>query len=220
VSPRQITVSPWLCACSRQDAEPSQRAPLVKSLRGSPRRSLFSTSATPLRSKRRRRLIVGTVRPGREAAWPGQSLSTRAKGLFAHVRALRPGGDEIMFFGPDGVLAETPVSVREPPGADSVTSIVYNWAQESAQLVLADASGATQRSQTVAAHGTTCWVTPLSDSLRYTVVFSPPSAPGGALWVSRGTLLFSHTVQVQVFDTIPGGPLAIWGLNPDPGKGC
>ncbi len=118
----------------------------------------------------------------------------------------------------------TSVSVLEPPSADTLVSRVSNQMPDSASITLEDANGIVQRTQTVAGHGSTCWVTPLSDSVRYSAfVHSPsgPTAPGGTL-VSHQSLMLTHSWVVTVGDTGTAPALAAIvhaiGMNGD--RGC
>jgi hypothetical protein len=141
-----------------------------------------------------------------------------------HVTALRPGGAAIVLsqVGDDGALGQTNVAVFEPPGADSVVTIIRNRFGDSARVMLQDATGAVQRSQTVAAGDSTCWVTPLSDSVRYSAVVYVPSPAGpdsaAAGWI---TLAFNHTFQIVIYEYTPSVPAwAPFYVSPDPGTGC
>ena len=124
---------------------------------------------------------------------------------------------------PDESYAATTAGVLEPPGADSVVTILRNGTRDSVHVILEDANGIVQRSGTVPAADSTCWVTPLSDSLRYSaVVYVPP--PGGpdsatAPWISN--LQYTHTLRIHfIYDSasVPGWEPT--GVSPDPGKGC
>jgi hypothetical protein len=141
------------------------------------------------------------------------------------VTALRPGVAQVGLSAhhSEAALGFTYLYVLEPPGADSVVSMIQNVSGDSARLVMADASGATQRSQTLVGHDSTCWVTRLSDSVRYSVAFYPPGpAPSAAVWVTHSALSHTHTWQVVVADSLPrgGSPITASGSNPDPGEGC
>ena len=148
--------------------------------------------------------------------------------ISGHVTALRPGGGLITLAQagvPDATLGQTTVGVYEPPGADSVITIVRNYTGDSAWVVLLDAGRTLQRSQTVVPRDSACWVTPLSDSVQYSVTIRPSPPPPGsdsgmARWVP---LAFTHTWSITINPiTSPNATVTVilGGVSPDPGTGC
>ena len=136
-------------------------------------------------------------------------------GIVVSPRDGAPGG------GP--VLGMTSASVLEPTGADTLTSFVANLAADSATVTLYDANGALLRSATLPVHGVACWVTPLSDSIRYSAQVYLPGHSGatslGAKWVVRKALASTHTWRVTIDPQSSGLPtLDIAGISPD--RGC
>ncbi len=105
--------------------------------------------------------------------------------MSGRVTALRPGGGAILL-SPVGtynaVLGSTNAGVLYPPSADTIVTIIRNHIGDSAWVVLQDATGAVQQSQTVGPRDSTCWVTPLSDSVRYSVTIRPPPLPLTQAW--------------------------------------
>jgi len=143
----------------------------------------------------------------------------------SRLTAVRPGTAQIMVMpaGAFRVLGTTFASVLEPPGADSLISLVENNTPDSATVVLEDANGAVLRSVTLAATSSTCWNTALSDSVHYSAqVYFPaqPSAtPIGAKWVVHVALAVSHTWTVAIDPQTSGLPtLDLAGVTPD--RGC
>ena len=142
-----------------------------------------------------------------------------------HMTAVRPGLG-LIYLSQTGVsdaaLGATDIGVFEPPGADSVVTIIRNRFGDSARVMLQDANGALQRSQTVAAGDSTCWVTPLSDSVRYSaVVYVPPPTGPDSAAAGWTTLKYLHTFQIVISAYSPSVPT--WepmAVNPDPGTGC
>jgi hypothetical protein len=147
--------------------------------------------------------------------------------MTGHMTALRPGSGAIVLLQvgvTDAALGSAGPYVFEPPGADSVVTIIRNRFGDSARVTLRDANGTLQRSQTVAAGDSTCWVTSLSDSLRYSAIVyvPPPTGPDSASagWITASALAYTHTFQIVVY---PGGSGPAWqtvGVSPDPGTGC
>jgi hypothetical protein len=144
-----------------------------------------------------------------------------------HLTAVHPGLGAIFLSqkGDSRALGQTSVGVFEPAGADSVVTIIRNGFTDSVRVMLQDANGALQRSQTVAVGDSTCWVTPLSDSLRYSAVayVRPPAGPDSAAaqWITQSTLAYLHTFRIQVYSDAPAVPA--WeplAVSPDPGTGC
>jgi hypothetical protein len=156
--------------------------------------------------------------------WWSASSSEIAIDSRGHVTAVRPGSGIIALsqFGDSGALGQTDDGVYEPPGADSVVTIIRNRFEDSVRVALQDANGALQRSQTVAAQDSACWVTPLSDSLRYTVLIYVPGTDSGARWLAHSALLFNHRWIVAVYHsgTLPSWTWSVFGVSPDPGTGC
>ncbi len=127
--------------------------------------------------------------------------------------------------GPGGgrVLGTTVASVLEPPGADSLISLVANLTSDSATVVLNDATGTTLRTVTLRAQGVTCWNTPLSDSMPYSAAVYLPGQSGatslGAKWVVHRAFASTHTWQVHIDPQSSGLPtLDLAGVQPD--RGC
>ena len=153
-------------------------------------------------------------------AWPEGIVTIDS--TTGRLTALRPGLGMIFRSqkGDSGALGGTRVGVFEPPGADSVVTIIRNRTGDSAWVVVEDASGTTQRAQTIGPHDSTCWVTPLSDSVRYSVTIRPPPQPVGSDstmvgWLTHLALEFDHAWFIGV----SSGSVGIYGQNPDPG-GC
>jgi hypothetical protein len=153
--------------------------------------------------------------------WDGGQGVVAIDATTGHLTALRPGLAFIyMLDGDAGAGASTSVGVYEPPGADSVTSVIMNHAPDSALFVLEDANGAVQRSQVLAARDSTCWVTPLSDSVKYSVSVYPAQGaapPTAAEWVVHGVLMLEHTWYVTLYSNLG---LEVSGRSPDPSTGC
>jgi hypothetical protein len=141
-----------------------------------------------------------------------------------HLTAVRPGLGIINLsqIGDSGALGQTDDGVYEPPGADSVVTVIRNRLEDSVRVVLQDATGILQRAQTVAPQDSACWVTPVSDSLYYGVVIHVPGADSAARWLAHSALLFNHrwTVAVYHAGTPPGWTWSVFGSSPDPGTGC
>jgi len=151
--------------------------------------------------------------------------------LTGHVTALRPGGAfiylaQVGVF--DAALGSTDAYVFEPATADSVVTIIRNSTGDSAFVVLEDATGAAQKWQTVVPRDSTCWVTRLSDSVRYSVTIRPAPQPPGSdsstvRWITHSALAFNRT-WVIVVDSItsPNATVTVglFAPDPDPGKGC
>jgi hypothetical protein len=144
--------------------------------------------------------------------------------MTGHLTALRPGSGAIVLSQvgvSDGALGSTGADVFEPPGADSVVTIIRNRFEDSARVMLQDANGTLQRSQTVAAGDSTCWVTPLSDSVRYSaIVYVPPPAGPDSAAAQWTSLKYMHTFQIVVYSGRTGPAWQPQGVSPDPGKGC
>lgn len=145
------------------------------------------------------------------------------------LTAKRPGWTGISVVPKDGgpgggrVLGTTVASVREPPGADSLISLVANLTSDSATVVLNDATGAMLRSVTLRAGGLTCWNTPLSDSVQYSAqVYLPGQSSAtslGAKWVVHAALTSTHTWRATIDPQSSGLPtLDLAGVQPD--RGC
>jgi hypothetical protein len=156
--------------------------------------------------------------------WQSDIVAIDSKG---QLTAVRPGFGVIVLsqVGDSGALGQTDVGVFEPPGADSVVTVIRNRFGDSARVVLQDATGAVQRSQTVAAGDSTCWVTPLSDSVRYSAVVyvPPPAGPDSATarWTPHSELIYIHAFQIVIYEYSPSVPAwEPYGVSPDPGKGC
>ena len=151
----------------------------------------------------------------------GAGVAIDARG---HLTAARPGFGAIFLsqVGDSNAWGQTDVGVFEPPGADSVVTIIRNRFEDSVRVILQDANGALQRSQTVAAQDSACWVTPLSDSLHYSVVIYVPGTDSGAGWLAHSALLFNHRWIVAVYHsgTVPSWTWSLFGVSPDPGTGC
>jgi len=159
--------------------------------------------------------------------WPANRV-VAIDSMTGHVTALRPGSGAI-WLAPAGdsdvVLGLTYAGVLEPPNADSVVTIISNRFGDSARVMLQDADGAVRRWQTLAAGDSTCWVTPLSDSVRYSAVVyvPPPAGPDSAAapWTTHAALAYMHTFQIVIYEYSPSVPgWAPYGVSPDPGKGC
>lgn len=152
--------------------------------------------------------------------------------LTGRLTALRPGGGLIYLSQVgvrDAALGSTSVNVFEPLGADSVVTITHNHTEASAWVVLEDASGGVQRSQAVGARDSACWVTPLSDSLRYSVTIRPPPPPAGSdstmtQWVTHSALAFNHTwwivVDSATVHSVRTVTVGLFAPSTDPGRGC
>jgi hypothetical protein len=141
------------------------------------------------------------------------------------LTALRPGWAQVLVvpIGGGRVLGTTFAKVLEPPGADSLISIVANHTVDSATVVLKDATGAILRTVTLGALGSACWNTTLSDSVQYSAqVYLPADSgatPIGTKWVVRAALAVTHTWRVAIdpqSSTLPTLDLA--GVTPD--QGC
>jgi hypothetical protein len=137
----------------------------------------------------------------------------------------RPGWSQIIVepVGGGGVLGTTFASVLEPPGADSLISLVANLTSDSATVVLEDATGSVLRTVTLHASGVTCWNTPLSDSVRYSAQVYLPGTSGatpiGAKWVVHGAFASTHTWRVNIDPQTGALPtLDLAGIQPD--RGC
>jgi hypothetical protein len=141
----------------------------------------------------------------------------------ARVTALRPGEVEVdVRLPPAYGITWDVVRVVEPPTADSLMTIVRNQARDSATVILENASGITQRAQTLAPLGIACWVTPLSDSVRYrALVYSGPPGPIaiGGNWVAIGSVLWTHTWRVTVGNDGSLPPSTLYA-SPKNGDGC
>jgi hypothetical protein len=139
------------------------------------------------------------------------------------LTARRPGWAQILVLpvGSGRVLGTTFAQVLEPGSADSLISIVANHTSDSATVVLEDASGGLLRTVTLGASGSTCWNTPLSDSVRYSAqVYLPTGVtPIGSKWVVPGALAVTHTWRVAI-DSQPSSlpTLDLAGVTPD--QGC
>lgn len=125
--------------------------------------------------------------------------------------------------GGGGVLGTTFAWVLEPPGADSLISLVANLTSDSGTVVLEDATGSVLRTVTLHAAGVTCWNTPLSDSVRYSAQVYLPGTSGatplGAKWVVHRALASTHTWQVNIDPQTGALPtLDLAGITPD--RGC
>ena len=152
--------------------------------------------------------------------------------LTGHLTALHPGLGLIYLAQvgvSDAALGSTGADVLEPAGADSVVTIVRNLTGDSAWVILEDGTGVVQRSQTVGARDSACWVTSLSDSVRYSVTIRPPPPPIGsdstmARWVTHSALEFNHTWRIAVESTtvqsVRTVTVILFALAPDPGTGC
>jgi hypothetical protein len=140
------------------------------------------------------------------------------------LTALRPGWAQILVvpIGGGGTLGTTFAKVLEPPGADSLISIVANHTADSATVVLKDATGGILRTVTLGALSSTCWNTTLSDSVQYSAQVYLPAPSGatpiGTKWVVHGALAVTHTWHVAIdpqASTLPTLDLA--GVTPDHG---
>lgn len=167
--------------------------------------------------------------------WEGTGV-VAIDSITGHLTALRPGSAVITLSPvglPDAALGQAGVGVLEPSSADSVVTIVRNVTGASAWVVVADANATVQRSQTVGARDSTCWVTPLSDSVRYTVTIRPPPPPvplpGDSdstmvRWVPPSALDLNHTWRILVDSTVVQSvrtiSVTLFALPPDPGTGC
>jgi hypothetical protein len=112
--------------------------------------------------------------------------------------------------------------VREPPSADSLISTISNASADSALVTIEDATGTTQKTQVLAGHGSTCWITPLSDSVRYKVTaYEQGASPTAEKWL-KFYLNYTHTWFVTVADTTspPTAFLAIYGSEPPNPETC
>ena len=163
--------------------------------------------------------------------WWSEPAEVAIDSTTGHLTAMRPGFGAIFLSerGDDGALGLTDVGVFEPPGADSVVTTVRNFTGDGAWVVLEDAAGAVQRAQTVGARASACFVTPLSDSVHYSVTIRPPPPPAGsdstmAKWLTHSGLAFNHTWQIVVDSTVVQSvqtvTVGLFALSPDPGKGC
>ena len=138
------------------------------------------------------------------------------------LTGLRPGWAQIMVVpvGSGRVLGTTFANVLEPPDADSLISLVANHTSDSAIVILKDATGGLLRTLTLAAFGSTCWNTALSDSVQYSAqVYLPSTTTIGTKWVVHGALAVTHTWRVTIdpqSSTVPTLDLA--GVTPD--QGC
>ena len=124
--------------------------------------------------------------------------------------------------GGGGVLGTTFAWVLEPPGADSLISLVANLTSDSGTVVLEDATGSVLRTVTLHAAGVTCWNTPLSDSVQYSAqVYLPLSGatPIGTKWVVHAALGATHTWLADIDPQSGALPtLHLAGVTPD--RGC
>ncbi len=140
------------------------------------------------------------------------------------LTARRPGWAQILVVPVGGgrVLGTTVAKVLEPPDADSLISIVTNRTSDSVTMILADATGGIVRTVTLGALGSTCWNTPLSDSVQYSAqVYLPLSGatPIGTKWVVHAALGVTHTWLADI-DAQSGAlpTLHLAGVTPD--RGC
>jgi len=145
--------------------------------------------------------------------------------VVGRLTAQRPGWAQIIVepVGGGGVLGTTIASVLEPPGADSLISLVANLTSDSATVVLEDATGSVLQTVTLHASGVTCWNRPLSDSMRYSAhVYLPGTSgatPIGAKWVAHRALASTHTWRVNIDAQTGALPtLDLAGITPD--RGC
>ena len=141
------------------------------------------------------------------------------------LSARRAGWAQIIVepVGGGGVLGTTIASVLEPPGADSLISLVANLTSDSATVTLEDATGSVLRTVTLHASGVTCWNTPLSDSVRYSAQVYLPGTSGatpiGAKWVAHRAFASTHTWRVNIDAQTGALPtLDLAGITPD--RGC
>ncbi len=147
--------------------------------------------------------------------------------LTGHVTALRPGLATINVSEPGwGYLGEADIGVFEPPSADTVVTEIRDVTDDSVLVTIEDANGALQRSRTVAAHNSACFVTPLSDSVRYSVVIYEPTRTdtSAAEWVVHAALEFTRSWYIFIgnswnYSTNTLGPpyWALSGYNLDTG---
>jgi hypothetical protein len=138
--------------------------------------------------------------------------------LSGHVTGVRPGWTDIVLT--SEALGSATLQVLEPLGADSVFTTIRNLLGDSATVVLKGANGTSLRSQTVAAGGWTCWVTPLSDSLGYSAVAYPQAGAdslGFGTWTNP-LLTYEHVFIVTLY-AAPGAAMNVGPVSPDPG-GC
>jgi hypothetical protein len=145
--------------------------------------------------------------------------------VLGRLTAVRPGATQIMLVpaGSGGVLGTTFASVLEPPSADSLISLIENNTPDSATVVLEDATSGVVRSVTLPAARSTCWNTPLSDSVHYSaslyLAAQSSATPIGAKWVAHSALAVTHTWRVAIDPQGSALPtLGLAGLSPD--RGC
>ena len=154
--------------------------------------------------------------------YPGVPHTVLIDGVTGHLTALQPGVAPI-YLSPhrgEDVVGSTGIHVLEPPTADSLISTIRNRTGDSARVVLQDASGAIQRSETIAANSMTCWVTPLPDSILYSAtVYRQGGAATATQWLHHNGLSLTHTWFADVSYTTPPptASLSVWGRDsPDP----
>jgi hypothetical protein len=145
-------------------------------------------------------------------------------GVTGHATALWPGWADVILapHHEEYALEEAWVNVREPPSADSLISRISNASADSALVTIEDATGTTQKTQVLAGGGSTCWITPLSDSVRYKVTaYERGASPRAEKWINY-YLQYTHTWIVTVGDTTspPTASLYIIGVEPPNPETC
>jgi hypothetical protein len=120
------------------------------------------------------------------------------------------------------ILAACDSKGTGPANTNALTSVILNRGQDSAIVVLEDATGAVMRSQTIPAKDSACWTTALSDSVWYNVgvwvgngIYFPfANGSLNGAWVSHVALQQTHEWIVTV-DTLNGAPIAsVGGVTP------
>jgi hypothetical protein len=157
------------------------------------------------------------------AASPTSVLAIDA--ITGHATALRPGWADIYLT--SDALGIGSVRVYEPPSADTIVTEIRDVTDDSILVTIEDANGVVQRSRTVAARDSACFVTPLSDSVRYSVVIYEPTRTdtSAAEWVVHAALEFTRSWYVFIgnswnYSTNTLGP-RYWELSGyDPDRGC
>jgi len=166
--------------------------------------------------------------------WSEETGIAAIDSMTGHLIALRPGLGVIDLSQAGSTqtadLGSTDVGVFQPPGADSVVTVIRNLTGDTARVVVEDANGAVQRTQTlIAFRDSTCLVTPLSDSVGYSVALRPTPPPGTGfagdstvMWVAHKALEFNHTWYVVVdsalVKSVPTVSVELFGLPLD--RGC
>ena len=152
----------------------------------------------------------------------GDSGAVVLDSVTGHVKALQPGWAQVVLTS-EALAWPAFLYVLEPPGADSIITVVQNaMSADSGTVILRGPGRTVLRSQTFRAGQATCWVTPISDSLFYTAIAYDPLADTVALsgWWTQVNLQYDHAFAVSVYDSQYGrrGELGdVEQVDPDPG---